>query len=318
MTALDNLKYIKTTTVACPLCGAVEYSPLAAGPDFDHRTSRDEFHIVRCRPCGVLYLNPRPDVSELNRIYPVEYGAYHFNEPVLTFRLRNYLEQRKVRLLLRLLPGSADLLDVGCGGAGFLERLRKFGSRGWRLWGNEINPDVLADLNRRGFKTLPGKFEELDQPECSFDAIIFKQVLEHFEYPRDALRRAARLLRPGGVAVIETPNCGAWDARLFRRRYWAGYCIPRHWTVFDPRTLSRLSEEEGLAVESFTFLPSPSFWTESVRNMFMDKGWPPVVYRRFTNRSTVAMGLATMLDLLQQLVTGRTSNMRAILRKPAR
>ena len=283
--------------------------------DFECRASADEFTIVRCCKCGVLYLNPRPSVSQLERIYPQKYGSYHFDEAVLTFRIRNYLEQSKVRLLSKLLPESADVLDAGCGGPDFLEKMRKFGRPGWRLWGNDINAGALADLHKQGFKILPGRFEDLDQPASSFDAIIFKQVIEHFESPREVLLQTARLLREDGVVVIETPNFNAWDCWLFRKRYWSGYDMPRHCTIFDPRSLSRLAQQAGLKVEAISFLASPSFWAESVRNILMDKGWSPVVYKCFSNRNPVALGLATMVDLLQRLVRGETSNMRVVLRR---
>lgn len=308
---------IKTVAVSCPVCDASEFDPWAKGLDFEYLTSRKEFRIVRCRHCGVLYLNPRPDITEFDRIYPGEYRAYHFEENILTFRFRNYLERRKVRLIAGLVPDSADLLDVGCGGAGFLERLKKFGSPGWRLWGNDISPAVIADLKNRGFKTLPGKFEDIVRFEEIFDAVILKQVLEHFGSPREILAKARKLLRQGGVVIIETPNFDAWDAFLFRKRCWSGYQIPRHWTIFNPLTLSRLGKQVGFDVEDISFIVSPSFWVESVRHSLLDRGLPPLIYNRFTHRNPVFMGMATMIDLLQKTVMGKTSNMRIILRRCA-
>ncbi|MCX6355702.1 MAG: class I SAM-dependent methyltransferase [Candidatus Aureabacteria bacterium] len=306
---------IKKTTVPCPLCGATAYEPWARGPDFEHYTSHDEFTFVRCRHCGLLYLNPRPELSELHRIYPPHYRSYHFEKPVMTFKVRSFLERYKVRLLNRLLPDKADIVDVGCGGPGFLERLRRHGRPGWRLWGNDINPEILAELEKRGFLPLPGRFEELDRPAGSFDAIFFKQVLEHFESPRTALVQAARLLRQNGIVVIETPNIDAWDARLFKKRYWSGYHIPRHWTLFDPRTIERLAGEAGLRIETISFLSSPCFWVESLHHILIDKGWPPLLYNRFTHRNPLALAFASFLDTLQKLFSGKTSNMRVILRK---
>ena len=186
-------------------------------------------------------LNPRPDLSELGRIYPPNYGAYHFDQPVLTFRIRDRLEQRKVAMLRRYIPDDADVLDAGCGGPGFLDRLRQFGPPGWRLWGNDINPAAMAEVERHGFKTLPGRFEEMPAAMI-FDAVILKQVIEHLDSPRTVVEGIARVLKPGGTLIIETPCVDAWDAKLFRRRTWAGYHFPRHWTMFDPATLRAMVE----------------------------------------------------------------------------
>ena len=52
-----------------------------------------------------------------------------------------------------------------------------------------------VDLNR------PFPFED-----GSFDGVDLKDVLEHLENPAQTIREVARVLRPGGVAVISTPN----------------------------------------------------------------------------------------------------------------
>lgn len=318
MTVPYSSERIRKVAVPCPLCKEEKFDPVARSLDFECLTTADEFSVVRCRCCGVLYLNPRPALDELERIYPRDYPAYHFDAPHLTYRFRSWLEKRKVLFLARKLPPSANILDVGCGGYGFLEKLREFGPRGWRLWGNDISENVLADLKKRGFGTLSGKFEEIDRPPASLDAIIFKQVLEHFESPGDILIRSAKLLRPDGLVMIETPNSDALDSRLFRTRYWAGYHIPRHWVIFDTASLRRLGKQAGFEVEELSYIASPHFWVESVRNILMDRGWPPMIYKRFTNRNLLTMSAGTLADVTQKLFSGKTSNMRVILRKAAR
>ncbi len=42
-------------------------------------TTSDVFRVVKCRDCSLVYLNPRPDISELPTIYPSEYYAYHLS-----------------------------------------------------------------------------------------------------------------------------------------------------------------------------------------------------------------------------------------------
>ncbi|MBF0104193.1 MAG: class I SAM-dependent methyltransferase [Deltaproteobacteria bacterium] len=63
-------------TVSCDLCGSSEYDDLFKQKDLFYRVSDEEFHMVRCRQCGLHYLNPRPTVSEMTHHYPDDYGFY--------------------------------------------------------------------------------------------------------------------------------------------------------------------------------------------------------------------------------------------------
>jgi hypothetical protein len=56
----------------------------------------------------------------------------------------------------------------------------------------------------------------------------------------------AKLLAPGGILIVETPNTKSWDVKLFRRGYWGGYHIPRHWNLLSAATLKRLATELDL------------------------------------------------------------------------
>jgi hypothetical protein len=63
--------------------------------------------------------------------------------------------------------------------------------------------------------------------------------IEHLAAPREMLKEAARILRPAGVLVIETPNTAALSARLMRRR-WPLIRPPEHLSYFDSRNLTTL------------------------------------------------------------------------------
>ena len=89
--------------VACCICGVDDSEPIAVGEDFEYRTSSDTFQAVRCQRCGLVYLDPRPAVSEFDRIYPPSYHAFDFSAERfgLVYQVRRRLEAR------RLLSGAA-------------------------------------------------------------------------------------------------------------------------------------------------------------------------------------------------------------------
>ena len=59
---------------------------------------------------------------------------------------------------------------------------------------------------KKGYDIQVGSFESLTFPPDSFDLIFLIQVLEHLSDPRSAVEKIARMLRPGGRVMIETPS----------------------------------------------------------------------------------------------------------------
>ncbi|MDD5678981.1 MAG: class I SAM-dependent methyltransferase [Kiritimatiellae bacterium] len=305
------------TIVACPKCHSREAELVTRGMDYEYGTCTDTFTFVKCKQCAVLYLQNRPAASELSRIYPATYQSYSFHKNRnLTFMIRNWiLERRRMRSFMPLLPEEGAVLDIGCGDPCFLEALRRMGSRKLQLWGNDINPAVLAHLETAGFKAAEGRFEEINLPAGSFNVIFMRNIIEHVANPMDMLAKAFRLLRPGGKLIVLTPNTDCLSARFFKNSYWFEYHIPRHWTLFDPISFSRAARECGFKVTAIKFRHSPYSWVLSIHNFLKANGFPAFVYNRFTLYSPIAMMFGSLIDMAQQLFSGTTSNMEVILTK---
>lgn len=115
---------------------------------------------------------------------------------------------RKVRVTARLIQdegGSGRILVVGCGDgreAGHLARL---------LGSETIGIDIGAEFEFAHREAAPARLmqmdaQSLDFPEDSFDVIYSFHVLEHLPDPERALREMRRVLRPGGMFLVGTPN----------------------------------------------------------------------------------------------------------------
>jgi 2-polyprenyl-3-methyl-5-hydroxy-6-metoxy-1,4-benzoquinol methylase len=68
--------------------------------------------------------------------------------------------------------------------------------------------------------------------------------IEHEWNPRAALAAAFRVLKPGGVTVLKTPNFDSWNRRM-RGTEWCGYHVPAHCNYFTAATLSRMLRDAG-------------------------------------------------------------------------
>lgn len=289
---------------------------MASGYDFEYGTCSEEFTLHKCVSCEVVYLSPRPDAAELSKIYPPEYNPFHFHRirnPVVRWA-RRFVQKSKSRAIRRLVPEDANVLDVGCGSGALLKLMADFGPKRWRLFGNDFNPDALESVERLGIQTIPGRFEEIDI-DLRFDLIVLNQTIEHLDQPARVIRKAAELLKPGGILFVETPCTEGIDAKLFRRRYWGGYHIPRHWSLFSPPSVNTLLRANGLDEIKVRFLASPSFWIQSFHHYFLDRKYPTWWVRFWVYRNPLLLAAFTMIDLVTVACRHPTSNMRVIARK---
>ncbi len=108
-----------------------------------------------------------------------------------------------VDLLRRLGPeaGFGPILDIGCGDALFFERLQEFGAPE----GLEPDAQVVSEETRRRWNLHLCPFDDRFAPGRRYGLILMLDVLEHLIDDAAALRRAARLLVPGGALVLTVP-----------------------------------------------------------------------------------------------------------------
>ncbi len=181
--------------VSCNLC---------QGDDTVFLVEQRGFRIVRCRECGLVYVNPRPATEELASLY----GAYHARDgadEAAWDRLMRPVFGQSADLLcsLRAGVGRPRLLDVGCGFGGFVDLM---GTQGWDAEGVDPSASVVAAATRRGRRVRLGTLEDLPPGHGPFDAVTMFYVLEHLADPLGALRKAFGLLIGGGTLLVRVPH----------------------------------------------------------------------------------------------------------------
>jgi SAM-dependent methyltransferase len=263
---------------SCPVCGDERRSVLHTGlTDRAFRAAPGTWTLERCHACSSAYLDPRPtpDTIELAyRAYYTHAGAHAPPPAPGRFRqglandyrharwgytagprvsggrliprvapLRGALVDREIRHLPAL-PGGR-LLDVGCGSGDFLAQMSALG---WRTEGVDPDPAAVAGARAAGLDVTEGTLAELDDAEHAgaFDAITLSHVIEHLHEPAAELRRIRRLLRPGGLLWIATPNLEGLGHRRFRTA-WLGLDPPRHLVLFTRPSLEDLLRRIGFA-----------------------------------------------------------------------
>lgn len=293
---------LNLTRALCCVCGTSDADQIGSGEDYEYRTTDDTFTAFRCRSCSLVYLNPRPTLSDMETIYPAEYHAFDFSAQNfgLIHKIRSRLEARRLLANCESLPDAAKIMDVGCGDGFHLSLLREFGNKNWELEGVDLDRRAFNAAKKAGLKVHFGSVESLDLTKDSYDLIFMIQAIEHVERPDVILDSIFRLLKPGGTLIIVTDNTDSIDFGLFKAGYWGGYHFPRHLNLFNKFSLAKLAVNSGFSVAKITTLVSPVNWVYSVHNALVDKKAPEFLIKRFTLKSVVSLSAFTLLDIFLQ------------------
>lgn len=112
----------------------------------------------------------------------------------------------EARMVHRLLsPGAGErLLEVGCSSGYRIERYAKLGIK---LWGVDSDHDAIVSGQSSGSPVNLVEADACSLPfsDASFDKLLSVHLLEHLPVPVRAIGEMARVLKPGGEAVIVVP-----------------------------------------------------------------------------------------------------------------
>jgi SAM-dependent methyltransferase len=148
-------------------------------------------------------------------------------------------EQNTVRL---------RVVDVGCG-PGFLLGCIERWFPAAELIGVDQSEDLLmvAQSRCKSMTALQGDASRIPLPDASTDAAFALHVVEHLQEPDDFFREARRVVRPGGLLVVATPNLDGLGAKLMKRK-WSGYSDPTHISLHGETFWSESMARSGFEI----------------------------------------------------------------------
>jgi SAM-dependent methyltransferase len=237
-------------TVPCNLCGGSGYRiiyPAAARQVADlavsFRSSGDEAlkdQLVACDTCGLQFVNPRLRPELILDGY--REGTDEVFVSQAAARERTFA--RALDDIDALAPTRGHLLDVGTAAGSFLHVAE---ARGWEVSGCE--PNVwLCEWGRTtyGLDIRPGTLSDQRFSDQAFDVVTVWDVLEHASDPRALLTECHRVLKPGGLLVLNCPDSESWIARVMGRRW--PMLLTVHLYYFTRGTLGELLRRVGFDV----------------------------------------------------------------------
>jgi len=192
--------------------------------------------------------------------------------------LRESRLRKVTRLIAEERPGS--LLDIGCGNGEFSSR---FLPLGFTVCGIDLTESQLEIARGRGLEARRHDLAAgpLPYEDGAFDIVFAGEVIEHLVDTTSFLRELRRVVRPGGCAIITTPNLASFEnrIRLLFGVYpaWAEYKLEGgqgHVRSYTPATLRRHLHENNFAVERHlgNWVPFfPQRYADDVRMPFLAK-----------------------------------------------
>ncbi len=222
----------------CNLCHSTSIKPLY---------SKADLNIVKCGSCGLTFLSPFPDEEAIKKLYSEDYYlAWGIQEPKNLELVRSIKMATFRRELehLRKYVGSGKILDIGCAMGFFLEAARE---SNWDVYGVELSTYAAKIAQQTlGQKIYNGALEAAKFEDGFFEVVVMSDLLEHVTDPASFLTEVMRIIKPGGLLMIVTPNLESLSAKIMRRHW--NHFNQEHLYYFSPGTISRFLKEKSFEV----------------------------------------------------------------------
>jgi len=215
--------------ICCPICKSRDLTKFWA---------MSGYKLARCRTCGMVWDYFPPE----NLLF--QYSESYFNNDNPKGGYANYFEgmvvnkktfSDRLKKIERKF-GKGKLLDVGCALGDSLLEARRLG---WKeTEGLEVSEYAYRFAKKRRLKVTRGHLRQDTFDSNTFDIVTYQDVIEHIADPVGELKKVFRILKPGGIIYIVTPDIGGFWARLLGPM-WYHYKPIEHVSYFSQKTIRK-------------------------------------------------------------------------------
>jgi 2-polyprenyl-3-methyl-5-hydroxy-6-metoxy-1,4-benzoquinol methylase len=208
------------------------------------------FQIVRCKECGLVYVDPQPARDFMSAHYSEDYYK-EWIETQMDRRIPMWRKRLKKLLKYKI---KGRLLDVGFGCGTFLKLAKE---RGFDVHGTEISEYACQYVkDKLGLDVFCGDLKKARFPGESFDVTTVWHTLEHLPSPSHTLEEIHRILRKDGLLVVAVPNLNNFITRILyflvrwrKLKLFSVKAKELHLYHFSISTLTALLEKTGFQIQ---------------------------------------------------------------------
>lgn len=208
------------------------------------------FKHVRCSKCRTLFVSPRPEEKVLLEYYS-DFEAPRFWTEVLlkTDSERKVLQYApRAKKVVELCKGAIArkdpvFLDVGAGAGNFALAIKQEGYFK-KVVALEVSKNCEDVCSNKGLDTFCGVLSDYKE---KVDCLTMNDLIEHVYSPGKLLEDVRKVLNPGGILMIATPNCLGFDFMLFGKDT-DNVTPPEHIQYFNPESIVILLKNTGFLV----------------------------------------------------------------------
>lgn len=208
-------------------------------------------------------------------------------------------------LLLQNIRPTDDVLEIGAGSGRCNQN--HFDLRGKVARYVGVDPDGSVLENSHLDEAYQGVAGFLPFPDESFDVVFHYYVAEHFERPMACHREIARVLKPGGVLLFQTPSrfwyamlaaqvTPQWFHEFYVRRFGSGRresaVFPTFYRFNDDRAITEQLKSCGFTCELEHRSIAPGYLRFSRLSFLLGVLYERTIEKRFPPLRGVIIGLA--------------------------
>ena len=254
----------------CPLCNSENNHQFLKLKDYF--LTQEEFEIIECENCKLLFTTPCPTPDKIGSYYKSEdYLSHNDEKKGLFAKIYNSVKKinikNKFKIAISRQPSAVSLLDIGCGVGDFLLYAKE---KGCDITGIEPNNDARKIAEKKLNCKILSPEELQNIPDNAFDVVTMWHVLEHVADLKTEIHHLQRILRKDGRLIVALPNHKSYDAEYYKEK-WAAYDVPRHLNHFSQTSIRNIFKETKLQLIDTKLLKWDSFYISMLSEQYMNK-----------------------------------------------
>ena len=250
-------------SLRCPICDHLVFPKFTVPCDYRKPNNPQDYKIYWCQECDYGMTENRPSKEEVKSFYALDdYYTHNAASDEANTDKISFFDRLRIHLSYRLDAGEAldpsevspllkankpKICEIGCGNG---KNLSKFQAVGYDVFGVEPDPAARKMAQKITPNIFNGTAEEL--PEAieneKYDIVLMSHVLEHCLDINNVMSNVKKILKDGGVYIVEIPNCNSLGFQTYQGE-WPWSDIPRHLNFFTRSSLDKMYKKHGFEVE---------------------------------------------------------------------